>query len=201
MYPYYSKQIFGLGGSDSSTRHHKLSRSVRVFASNYLQENLLSLPSIPTEAKLREIRERVEKDAQERKKELERERELKRKQAEERTIKVVEERSGLDKFMDFSKDFSTKVVVSFKKESDELDMPIGRKGSNSGWMCSSNVAQSVDSTEDPFDLQKQQLLVYIKQAREANRMDEVYALEASLREIEATILEQRKFSYGLSPDM
>ncbi len=159
------------------------------------------MPSIPTEAKLRAIRERVEKDAQERKKELERERELQRKQAEERTIKVVEERSGLDRFMDFSKDLSTKVVVSFKKESDELDMPIGRKGSSSGWMCSSNVAQSVDSTEDPFDLQKQQLLVYIKQAREANRMDEVYALESSLREIEATILEQRKFSYGLSPDM
>ncbi len=173
-----------------------------MFASNYLQDNLLSLPSIPTEAKLREIRERVEKEAQERKKELERERELKRKQAEERTAKFVDERSGLDKFMDFSKDLSTKVVVSFKKESDELNMPIGRKGSNSGWMCSSNVAQGVDSTfEDPFDLQKQQLLVYIKQARDANRMDEVYALEASLREIEATILEQRKYSYGLSPDM
>lgn len=173
-----------------------------MFASNYLQDNLLSLPSIPTEAKLREIRERVEKEAQERKKELERERELKRKQAEERTAKFVDERSGLDKFMDFSKDLSTKVVVSFKKESDELNMPIGRKGSNSGWMCSSNVAQGVDSTfEDPFDLQKQQLLVYIKQARDANRMDEVYALEASLREIEATILEQRKYSYRLSPDM
>lgn len=170
-----------------------------MYASNYLQENLLSLPSLPTEAKLREIKERVERDNLQRKRELERERELARRQEEERASKATEERTGLNRFRDFSKDFSTKVAVSFKRDSEELDVPIVRKSSTSGWMSSSTVAQSVDSTEDPFDLQKQQLLSYIKQAREAGRMDEVNALEVSLREIEATILEQRKFSYGLTP--
>ncbi len=143
----------------------------------------------------------MERDNLERKRELERAREFARRREEERAAKAAEDqRTGLNRFRDFSKDFSTKVGVSFKRESEELDVPIVRKDSTSGWMCSSTVAQSVDSTEDPFDLQKQQLLAYIKQARGAGRMDEVHALEASLREIEATILEQRKLSYGLSPN-
>ncbi len=170
-----------------------------MYASNYLQENLLSIPSLPTEAKLREIRERIERENLERKRELERARELAR-QEEERASKTSEERSGLDRFRDFSKDFSTKVAITFKRDSEELDMPIGRKGSTSGWMCSSSVARSIDSTEDPFEMQKQQLLAYIKQAREAGRMDEVHALEISLREIQATILEQRRLSYRLPPN-
>ena len=199
-----SKHVMGLGGSDAATRNYKLCRSVRVFASNYLQENLLLLPSLPTVAKLREIRDRVEKEAQERVKTLEREREKKRKHEEEMAAKALsktlEEKKGIDKFLDFSKELSTKVSVTFKRDSEAVSVPPVRHGSESGWMCSSNMGTSVDSTEDPFDLQKKQLLSYIKQAREANRMDEVHALEASLREIEATIIEQRKFSYGLSPD-
>ena len=227
-----SKRIMGLGGSDITTRNYKLSRSVRVYASNYLQENLLLLPSLPTVAQLRGIREQVEKEAQERLRELEREREKKRKHEEEvaakASAKALEEKKGIDKFLDFSKEISTKMSDTFKRDgegekkgfdrlldfSKELSTKMSvtfkrdseavavepdraRSSSESGWMCSTNMSASVDSTEDPFDLQKKQLLLYIKQARDANRMDEVRALEASLREIEATIIEQKKLSYGL----
>ena len=225
-----------LGGSDTATRSYKLSRSVRVYASNYLQENLLLLPSLPTVAQLREIREQVEKEAQERLRELEREREKKRKREEEMaakaaakaSAKALEEKKGIDKLLDFSKDISskmsdtfkrdgegekkgfdkfldfsrelsTKMSVTFKRDSEAVavEPDRARSDSKSGWMCTTDTGTSVDSTEDPFDLQKKQLLLYIKQARDANRMDEVHALEASLREIEATIIEQRKLSYGL----
>jgi len=209
-----------MGGSDTGTRDHKLCRSVRVYASGYLQDHLISLPALPNEAKLSEIRERVEREAQERLIEYERARELKIKQEEEMAAKATEEKDkkGIDvmfkemaakareetkgfdtKFKMFSKELSTKVAVTFKKDSEAMsipDRPSERSSSQSGWMCST-AAKSVDSAEDPFDLQKQQLLSYIRQAREANRMDEVYALEDSLREIEATIIKQK---YGLTSD-
>ena len=204
MVPFCSKQILKVGATDPSTREQKLTRSVRVYASNYLQDNLLSLPSLPTEAKLTQIRDRVEREAKERVRELERAREEQKIKEEEEAMaacaSVLDERSGLDKFLDFSKELSTKVTISLKKESEPVGVPLVRQASNSGWMCSSTVVKSIDSSEDPFDVQRQQLLSYIKQAREANRMDEVNALEMSLREIETTMIEEKKLTYGFSPD-
>jgi len=76
-----------------------------------------------------------------------------------------------------------------------------RHNSDSGWMGDSFAVGSVDSTDDPFMLQRQQLMRFIQQARQANRMDEVQALEASLRDIERTMAEeQQQLSYGFSPD-
>ena len=57
--------------------------------------------------------------------------------------------------------------------------------SPSGWTVDSTVYGSVDSTSDPFELQRRQLLIYIEQAKKAKRHDELVALEASLRDIEA----------------
>lgn len=199
---FYSKQILSVGATDPSTREQKLTRSVRVYASNYLQDNLLTLPSLPTAAQLTQIRERVEREAKERVRELERAREEQKmkEEAMAASVSVLDERSGLDKFLDFSKELSTKVTIGLKKESEPVGVPLVRQASNSGWMCSSTVVKSIDSSEDPFDVQRQQLLSYIKQARGANRMDEVHALEMSLREIETTMLEEKKLTYGFSPD-
>ena len=57
--------------------------------------------------------------------------------------------------------------------------------SPSGWTVDSTAYGSVDSTSDPFELQRQQLLIYIEQAKKAKRHDELATLEASLRDIEA----------------
>lgn len=88
--------------------------------------------------------------------------------------------------------------VGFSKEggAEAVALPArGRLNSGSGWIGESLAKQSVDSQEDPFVLQREQLLSYIQQAREAGRLDEVCALEASLKEIEH-MMHQQELSYG-----
>ena len=70
-----SKQIMALkynDGRDPSSRHLKVQRGVRIFASTYLQDNLLTLPALPTREKLNKIRIDREREAEERRKEIER---------------------------------------------------------------------------------------------------------------------------------
>ena len=238
----YSKDLLSLGDSDPSQRSAKLSRGIRVFASTYLQENLLTLPALPTHVKLRQIREAKEREAQERIKELERRRELQRQQEAARgagvdgaqkergvetsmsvavTVEVAEGETGgaggaggggqpekrklQDRFLQLSTKFGVKVGnISFKKDSTMNGPRPKRLDSGSGWMGDSIAVGSVDSAEDPFLLQKQQLLSFIHQARQANRMDEVQALEASLLDIERAMAEEQQqqlqLSYGFAQD-
>ena len=239
----YSKDLLSLGDTDPSQRSAKLSRGIRMFASTYLQENLLTLPALPTHVKLRQIREAKEREAQERIKELERRRELQRQQEAARgagvdgaqkergaetstsvavSVEVAEGETGgggggaggggqpekrklQDRFLQLSTKFGVKVGnISFKKDSAMNGPRPKRLDSGSGWMGDSIAVGSVDSAEDPFLLQKQQLLSFIHQARQANRMDEVQALEASLLDIERAMAEEQQqqlqLSYGFAQD-
>ena len=221
-----SKDIFSLvndtaSDPSSSERMVKLCRGVRVFASNYLQENLLTLPSLPTVQKLAEIRETKEREAKERLREIEKQRELRRQEelsrlpphtnitktlAEEQRLTVEEDERGLAGARTFSVDtaqgdkknrfeklkmLSTKVIpkVNFKREMGPGGgggaARIERLNSGSGWMGNTEAFGSMDSQDDPFTLQQQQLLGFIQQARAAGRADEVAALEESLCEIES----------------
>ena len=198
---------------------YKLCRGIRVFASTYLQENLLTLPGLPTPQRLAEIRERKELEARERLQEIERQRQLQREQEgslgpthtsmkttptpEEEEEGEVAGASASDmaqgekkKRFEKLKLFSTKVIpkVHFKREAGpggvmEGNARVGRLGSGSGWMGTSRAYGSVDSQDDPFTLQRDQLQGFIQQARAAGRMDEVAALEQSLCEIENLISE------------
>lgn len=201
----------------------KLCRGIRGFASNYLQENLLTLPSLPTVQKLAEIREAKEREAKQRLLDLEKERVLRRQQelsprgpahanvsATEENLETEQSFAGAsttiavtaekkNRFEKF-KSFSTKVIpkVHFKRDTGggeesargEGSVRVQRLNSGSGWMGNSRAFGSVDSQDDPFTLQKQQLVGFIQQARAAGRMDEVAALEESLREIDDLMLEK-----------
>ena len=232
-------------GEAASQRMVKLHRGIRVYASVYLQENLLALPHLPTAEQLRQIRQEREKEAKERIAELERERERRRQleavmREQERRPREVrrgeveeeeEEEDGLQSLLDggvskleesvsrigdsvnklgdsvsggLGKIFRRQgkgARVGFSKGggAEAVSMPLARSGSGSAWIGESLAEHSVDSQEDPFVLQREQLLSYIQQARVAGRLDEVHALEASLREIEFVMGQQQR-SYGVSPD-
>ena len=69
-----------------------------------------------------------------------------------------------------------------------LDKP---RGSDSlpGWTVDSTLNGGiVDSISNPFELQRQQLLIYIEQARKEGMFDELATLEASLLDIETMML-------------
>ena len=236
-----SKDVFSLGsGAESdpsvSRATFKLCRGVRVFASTYLQENLLSLPSLPTSQQLAEIRQRKEEEARERLRELERQRELLRREelargpvntmgtggAVDDTFEE-EERGFAGASASFSadlvpgekkkrfeklKNFSTKVMpkVNFKREGgggEEGSVRVERLESGSGWMSTSKAFGSIDSQDDPFTLQREQLVGFIEQAQAAGRSDEVAALQQSLQEIERLMAEREQLprpsmSYGFT---
>ncbi len=80
-----------------------------------------------------------------------------------------------------------KLDVSFK-ETLEVTFGIGSssKGtdSSSGWSAAPVISDTLDDEFDPFELQRQQLLSYIEQAKDARKFDEMKALQESLAEIE-----------------
>ena len=217
--------------SATSQRLFKLCRGIRIFASNYLQGNLLTLPSLPTLQKLAEIRENNEREARERLREIEKQRQLQRQKELSRGpahanvgTTITEEQKNFDdddrgfagaSTSGFSadhvqgekrnrfeklKNFSNKVIpkVHFRREGGG-SARVERLNSGSGWMGNTEVVGSVDSQDDPFSLQQQQLVGFIQQARTAGRMDEVAALEESLCEIESLMSErapQSLMAYG-----
>ena len=94
------------------------------------------------------------------------------------------------------KTLSSKVTsrVNFKKDNGGGQggaVTLERLHSGSGWMGDSLVPGSVDSHEDPFALQREQLSRFIQQAKLAGREDEVATLQKSLQEIEGVMEEQR----------
>ena len=217
-----SKRILAIGAEDPSPRGQKLARGIRGYASNYLQEHLLTVPSLPTPQQLAEIKERREREARERLEEIERQREEQRKLNEEKsTMEVVSAEfdkmatdltthkiaEGFGKFTaDLDRLFSRDTLKDISKEIQSI-IPGGGKegegeeargaeqGGGKGWMCNTTGVVTVDAEDDPFVMQRDQLLSFIAQAKQAKRFDEVCALEESLVEIEAVMKERKSYGF------
>lgn len=200
-----------MGAADPSLRGQKLARGIRGYASNYLQEHLLTVPSLPTQQQLMDIKERQEREARERLEEIERQRQEQRilnaKREAQATAKetVSAEFDNTDKiaggFVKFTSDldrlFSRGTIKDISKELHSI-IPGSdkREEEDKGWMCETHkVVTSFDAQDDPFLMQRDQLRSFIAQARQAKRFDEVHALEESLREIEAAMQEQKSYGF------
>ena len=159
-----------------------------MFASNYLQQHLLTLPAVPTLEQFQKLRDQREREALERMRELEQQRE------EQRQLLLMREAKEAAT-VDSGLRASIREMVSFKKDEELVEAGVRRR-SEGGWMCASGTVTSSADFEDPFVLQRDQLVTYIAQARQARRQDEVQALEQSLRDIEKA-MEQQQMSYGI----
>lgn len=200
-------------GREPSTRHLKVQRGVRIFASTYLQDNLLTLPALPTREKLNKIRNEKEREAEERRKEIERQLEEQRRcellriQEEEAAASAARKTILSDKpstdsnplsmrsleghFTKLSSEFSTfSIEGRLSKFSSEVKRSFLKEDSQKqqakGWAVESGRNRH-DSIDDPFEVQRQQLIQYLEQAKIAGRVDEVAAIQESLRDIEAEI--------------
>lgn len=207
----FSKRILSIGASDSSHRQQKISRNIRVYVSNYLQEHLLTLPALPTQTQLDNIKQQREQEAQQRLLEIERQREEQRRSEQRRVeqqqkvnpifIPEADEKSYVEKFTaDVDKFFSVETFKDLSKEIQSIlpgtKSEVVKEEQIGGWMCDTDqVVRNGEGEEDPFAVQREQLLSYIAQAREANRTDEVYALELSLRDIEIA-MQEKQMSHG-----
>uniref|UniRef100_A0A667YKC9 Rabenosyn, RAB effector n=1 Tax=Myripristis murdjan TaxID=586833 RepID=A0A667YKC9_9TELE len=161
-----SKRILTLGAKDDPPPHPKtlqLQRMVRYTATLFVQEKLLGLMSLPTKEKYEELKE---KRKQEQEKRLQQERlaaqeALKRRQESEKNR-------------------------PFASANGELPQAprAPRMTKAGGWLPSSDTLHTHSELEDPLLQQINNIQSFLRQAREAQRADEVAMLEENLRQLQ-----------------
>lgn len=157
-----SKKILTLGLKTEPPPHPKtlqLQRMIRYSATLFVQEKLLGLMSLPTKDKYEELKE---KRVQEQEKRLQQER-----LAAQEALKRRQEREKEE------------------KSRTNGEVPQVSRGPRmtkaGGWLPSSDKRSEL---EDPLLQQIENIQSFLRQAREANRTDEVAMLEENLRQLQ-----------------
>ena len=181
----YSKKIAALGSKEADTeaspKTQKIRNGIQQFVSQYLQDHMIGLRPLPTPEALEEIREKRKRDMEERAALEEAQRKEAQRKAQEQQRKSAK--------------------VAFSKEIDINNSAVDvieckNLSPNSTWVPASlaGTGQLADADEDPFLIQRRQLLTYIEQARAQGKMDEVETLQLSLQQIDAQIKELSSFN-------
>ncbi|NXY82796.1 RBNS5 protein, partial [Alcedo cyanopectus] len=153
-----SKKILSLGLHEDPQPHPKtlqLQRMIRYSATLFVQEKLLGLMSLPTKDQYEELK----------KKRLHMVRQL----ALETHGKQEEKQ----------KDFRSAAAVN----GDATDMKKGTLRKSEGWLPTSSISRQCEIA-DPLLQQIDNITSFIKQAKAANRIDEVHMLQENLRQLQ-----------------
>ena len=157
-----------------SAKQALLQKSVRVYASNFMQENMVGLQNLPTEeqyAKLQSKRtEQIQKQIA-----LERQQTLHAQQEEQ---KKLEKQASVQ-----SNEEKKESTGSSHKKTNSV-------GSTKGWKPAENTIKP--STSDPMLQQIEIIKGYIKQAKDAKRWDEVNMLEQNLKDLQTEYSSQQR---------
>ena len=181
----YSKRIatLGLDAADPPPpRMLLLQRSIRLYISSFLQENMLGLQSLPTE-------EELVKRQEAKRQEIQRRIEAERRAAMEREQRRREEQQKQEEWkLSPTKNTNSKPVSEAKRPT-EL-----REGvASAGWKPM-EVNHRGSDTEDPLVQQMNIIRGYIRQARQAQKWDEVQIFEDNLKELQAEYWRQHSIS-------
>uniref|UniRef100_A0A8D0HQ02 Rabenosyn, RAB effector n=1 Tax=Sphenodon punctatus TaxID=8508 RepID=A0A8D0HQ02_SPHPU len=158
-----SKKILTLGLNEEPQPHPKtlqLQRMIRYSATLFVQEKLLGLMSLPTKDQYDELKEK-------------RKRENDRKQQMERQMQRRPE--------DKQKDLVSRSAAAPNGEVSHLNKVAVKK--SEGWLPTSSVSHQREIA-DPLLQQIDNITSFIKQAKAANRIDEVQMLEENLRQLQ-----------------
>ncbi|XP_054623697.1 rabenosyn-5 [Dunckerocampus dactyliophorus] len=160
-----SKKILTLGIKDEPQPHPKvlqLQRMVRYTATLFVQEKLLGLMSLPTKEKYEELKE-------------------KRKQEQEKKLQL--ERLTAQEALKRRQDSEKNHLSSTNGELLQVTRaPLMTKAG--GWLPSSDSGTARSELEDPLLQQIDNIQSFLRQAREAQRTDEVAMLEENLRQLQ-----------------
>ncbi|XP_070695529.1 rabenosyn-5 isoform X2 [Pempheris klunzingeri] len=158
-----SKKILTLGAKADPPPHPKalqLQRMIRYTATLFVQEKLLGLMSLPTKEKYEELKEK-RKQEQEKRVQQERMESLKKKQESERN----------------------RPPPSTNGELPQAPRA-PRMTKAGGWLPSADSVHTRSELEDPLLQQIENIQSFLRQAREAQRTDEVAMLEENLRQLQ-----------------
>nr|XP_057908612.1 rabenosyn-5 [Doryrhamphus excisus] len=159
-----SKKILTLGIKDEPQPHPKvlqLQRMVRYTATLFVQEKLLGLMSLPTKEKYEELKE-------------------KRKQEQEKKLQL--ERLTVQEALKRRQESEKNHLSSTNGELQVTRAPLMTKAG--GWLPSSESGNARSELEDPLLQQIDNIQSFLRQARQAQRTDEVAMLEENLRQLQ-----------------
>ncbi|XP_067400447.1 rabenosyn-5 [Emydura macquarii macquarii] len=162
-----SKKILTLGLNEEPQPHPKtlqLQRMIRYSATLFVQEKLLGLMSLPTKDQYEQLKEK-RKQENDRKLHMER-------QATLETQRRLEEKQ---------KDLSSRSTAAPNGE-----VPYPKRGTvkkSEGWLPTSSISRHREIA-DPLLQQIDNITSFIKQAKAANRLDEVRMLQENLRQLQ-----------------
>nr|XP_055024059.1 rabenosyn-5 [Misgurnus anguillicaudatus]XP_055024060.1 rabenosyn-5 [Misgurnus anguillicaudatus] len=152
-----SKKIITLGLKDKVQPHPKalqLQRMVRYAATLFIQEKLLGLTSLPTKEKYNELKE-------------------KRREEQEKKIQQ-DKQAALEAQKRRSENVKNRPAISANGN-------VPRMSKAGGWLPQSGIRSELD---DPLLQQIENIESFLRQARLANRADEVAMLEENLRQLQ-----------------
>ncbi|CAI9623868.1 unnamed protein product [Staurois parvus] len=161
----FSKKILILGVKEEPKPHPKnlqLQKMIRYSATLFVQEKLLGLMSLPTKEKYEELKES---------------------RRQENELKLQRERQAA---LDSQKKGDERRRDGFSRPTDVVNGELQQRGrirKVEGWLPTSG-APHIRETSDPLLQQIENITSYIKQAREAGRVDEVKMLEDNLRQLQ-----------------
>ncbi|XP_053148352.1 rabenosyn-5 isoform X2 [Hemicordylus capensis] len=162
-----SKKILTLGLNEEPQPHPKtlqLQRMIRYSATLFVQEKLLGLMSLPTKDQYEELKEKKKQ-------------ELDRKLQMERQATLEAQRRLEEKHMDFV----SRSVAASNGEVSPLKRVAVKKAE--GWLPTASTSRRQELA-DPLLQQIDNITSFIKQAKEANRLDEVRMLQENLRQLQ-----------------
>lgn len=176
-----------------SAKQASLQKAIRVYASNFMQENMMGLQNLPSE-------EQYEK--------------LQKKRTAEIQKRIASERQAAFAAQEQERRLLQEQKVASLKEEEKRERSGSHKRSNSaggqGWLPGDGhkrsdstgkgwkPAESVvtTNTNDPMIQQMEIIRGYIKQARDAHKWDEVNMLEQNLKDLQTEYSSQQKQTWS-----
>lgn len=178
----FSKKIAALGTQDEKPPSHhtlKLQKGIRAYATGYLQENMFTLPNLPSVEKVYKLQQ-------------ERASSLARKAAEEKAQRerAMQERLQATKLRQHKRQGSGDL-----KRNEPSGKPMNVQQSSPGSIQGTGwgpVPVTQGSSPDPMLQQIDIIKSYLRQAKEQRKLDEVEMLERNLMELEEEYMRQHQ---------
>ncbi|KAL7986150.1 hypothetical protein Chor_011316 [Crotalus horridus] len=167
-----SKKILTLGLNEDPQPHPRtlqLQRMIRYSATLFVQEKLLGLMSLPTKDQYEELKEKKKQD-------LERKLQMERLAIDEQ-VKYEPQRRQEEKPANYA---SRSLAVSNGEVHRTKRVAVKKA---EGWLPTASISRNQELT-DPLLQQIDNITSFIKQAKEANRLDEVQMLQENLRQLQ-----------------
>ncbi|KAL3851951.1 hypothetical protein ACJMK2_015641 [Sinanodonta woodiana] len=178
-----SKKIVGLGVNaeePQSMKQMAIQKSIRTFATGFIQDNMIGLQSLPSEEQYQKLQDARKAEIQKRIA-MERAATIEAQEKEKRERDKVENRDSMQE--------KGLRQNNYDEQTERTNSQVHR-----GWKPAENSVRVTN--EDPMLQQMEIIRSYIKQAKQANKWDEVKMLEENLRDLQREYASQQRQTWS-----